>query len=302
MPTDMQIINDASSLQKLTAKFSAAQKTIGFVPTMGALHDGHLSLVKAARAQTEVVIVSIFVNPTQFGKNEDLSRYPRNLERDAEILAPLGVDYLFTPTPDEIYPEGFATYVNVEGLSEMLEGASRPGHFRGVATVLTILFNLVRPHQVFMGQKDAQQTVVVKKMVRDLRLPTEIVIVPTMREADGLAMSSRNQYLNDEQRAAATVLYRALNIAQELFAKGEREAIVLTQAMRAIVAAEPLGVLDYIAVNDALTLAPVTIINDQAVIASLAVRFGTTRLIDNVILDERGFHSRATTGDLGARI
>jgi pantoate--beta-alanine ligase len=284
MPTEMQIINDATALQTLTAKLYAAQKTIGFVPTMGALHDGHLSLVKAARAQTDVVIASIFVNPTQFGKHEDLSRYPRDLARDAEMLAPLGVDYLFTPAPDEIYPKGFATYVNVQGFSETLEGASRPGHFRGVATVLTILFNLVRPQRVFMGQKDAQQCVVVKKMVRDLRLPTEIVIVPTMREADGLAMSSRNQYLNDEQRKAATVLFRALNVAQEMFANGERDAQTITHAMRAIIASEPLGILDYIAVNEALTLAPVTTINDQAVIVSLAVRFGTTRLIDNVIL------------------
>ncbi len=280
----MQIINDATALQTLTATLHAEQKTIGFVPTMGALHDGHLSLVKAARKQTDVVIASIFVNPTQFGKHEDLSRYPRDLERDAELLAPLGVEYLFTPTPDEIYPAGYATYVNVEGLSEMLEGASRPGHFRGVATVLTILFHLVRPHRVFMGQKDAQQCVVVKKMVRDLRIPTEIVIVPTRREADGLAMSSRNQYLSAEQRRAAPVLFRALTQAQKLFASGERDAQAITRAMQQTIAAEPLGVLDYIAVNDAQRLAPVTIIHEQAVIVSLAVRFGTTRLIDNMIL------------------
>lgn len=280
----MRIITNANELQTLTAHLYQAQKTIGFVPTMGALHEGHLSLVKAARQATDIVIASIFVNPTQFGKNEDLSRYPRNLERDAGMLAPLGVDYLFTPTPDEIYPDGFATYINIEGLSEMLEGASRPGHFRGVATVLTILFNLVRPTKVFMGQKDAQQCVVVKKMVRDLRLPTEIVIVPTMREANGLAMSSRNQYLNNEQRQAAPVLFRALTKAQELFASGERDAQKLTRAMRQIIAAEPLGVLDYIAVNDATTLAPLHDLTNQSAVISLAVRFGTTRLIDNVIL------------------
>ncbi len=280
----MRIIADATELQTLTAQLQQERKTIGFVPTMGALHEGHLRLVQAARQSTDIVIASIFVNPTQFGKHEDLSRYPRALDRDAELLAPLGVDYLFTPTPDEIYPDGFATYVNVEGLSETLEGASRPGHFRGVATVLTILFQLVRPTQVFMGQKDAQQCVVVKKLVRDLRLPTEIVVVPTMREADGLAMSSRNQYLNPPERAAALVLFRALTKARELFANGEREAETITRAMQAIIAAEPLAALDYIAVNEAETLAPIETIAEQAVVISLAVRIGKTRLIDNVML------------------
>ena len=280
----MQIIADATTLQTLTATLHAEQKAIGFVPTMGALHEGHLSLVQAARQQTDVVIASIFVNPTQFGKHEDLSRYPRDLERDAAMLESFGVEYLFTPTPDEIYPTGFATYVNVEGLGELLEGASRPGHFRGVATVLTILFNLARPHQVFMGQKDAQQVVVVKKMVRDLRLPTEIVVVPTMREADGLAMSSRNQYLNPEERQAATVLSRSLGKAQELFANGERQALTIKYEMQQMIAAEPLAAVDYIAVNDAQTLAPIGTIGEQAVVISLAVRMGKTRLIDNVIL------------------
>ncbi len=280
----MRIITDANELQTLTDQLQQEKKTIGFVPTMGALHAGHLSLVQAARQQTDVVIASIFVNPAQFGPHEDLSRYPRNLERDAKLLAPLGVEYLFTPTPEAIYPDGFATSVNVEGLSERLEGASRPGHFRGVATVLTILFNLVRPHQVFMGQKDAQQVVVVQKMVRDLRIPTEIVIVPTRREADGLAMSSRNQYLNAQEREAATILFRALTTAQGLFASGERKAHVIKQAMEEVIAAEPLASLDYVALNDANTLAPVETITEQSVLISLAVRLGKTRLIDNVIL------------------
>ncbi len=280
----MQIITASNTLQTLTATLHAEQKTIGFVPTMGALHEGHLNLVRAAREQNDVVIASIFVNPTQFAKNEDLSRYPRNLEHDAALLAALGVAYLFTPTSDEIYLDGFATYVNVEGLSEVLEGASRPGHFRGVATVLTILFNLVRPHQVFMGQKDAQQVVVVQKMVRDLRIPTEIVVVPTRREADGLAMSSRNQYLNAQERAAAPVLFRALNTAQNLFAGGERKTQIIKQAVEQVIAAEPLANLDYVALNDATTLAPVETITAQAVVLSLAVRLGKTRLIDNVIL------------------
>lgn len=280
----MQIITASNTLQTLTATLHAERKTIGFVPTMGALHEGHLDLVRAAREQNDVVIASIFVNPTQFAKNEDLSRYPRNLEHDAALLAALGVAYLFTPTSDEIYLDGFATYVNVEGLSEVLEGASRPGHFRGVATVLTILFNLVRPHQVFMGQKDAQQVVVVQKMVRDLRIPTEIVVVPTRREADGLAMSSRNQYLNAQERAAAPVLFRALNTAQNLFAGGERKTQIIKQAVEQVIAAEPLANLDYVALNDATTLAPVETIPAQAVVLSLAVRLGKTRLIDNVIL------------------
>jgi pantoate--beta-alanine ligase len=280
----MRILADTTELQTLTARLFQERQTIGFVPTMGALHEGHLSLVRAARQQTDVVIASIFVNPTQFGKGEDWSHYPRNLERDAELLAPLGVDYLFTPTPDEIYPAGFTTYITVEGVSEMLEGASRPGHFRGVATVLTILFNLVRPHQVFMGQKDVQQTVVVKQMVRDLRLPTEIVVVPTMREADGLAMSSRNQYLDAAERQAATVLYRALCQAQELHAAGEREAQRIKDAMQQVIAAEPKAVLDYLAINDAQTLAPLTTLTERAAVVSLAVKLGRTRLIDNFIL------------------
>lgn len=280
----MQIITDATELQTLTARVQQEKKTIGFVPTMGALHEGHLRLVEAARQQCEEVIVSIFVNPTQFGKNEDLSRYPRNLERDIAMLEPFGVAYVFAPPPEEIYPAGFTTYVNVEELSEQLEGASRPGHFRGVATVLTILFNLVRPTKVFMGQKDAQQTVIVKKMVRDLRIPTEIVVVPTMREADGLAMSSRNQYLNTTERQAATVLIRALTKAQEQYATGERNAARIKQAMQEVIAAEPLAELDYIAINDAQTLATLENLNHQSVLISLAVRLGKTRLIDNLLL------------------
>ena len=280
----MQIITDACELQALTENLRAEKKAIGFVPTMGALHEGHLSLVRAAREQSNVVIASIFVNPTQFGPNEDLSRYPRDLERDAKLLAMSGVDYLFTPPPQEIYPESFATYVRVEGLSDVLEGAARPGHFRGVATVLTILFNLVRPQQVFMGQKDAQQTMVVKKMVRDLRFDCEIVIVPTMREADGLAMSSRNQYLSPAERTAATVLFRALKQAQTLFSNGERNAEIIRQAMQKIIAAEPEAKLDYLAITDDKTLTTLSDLVGKTSLISLAVKIGKTRLIDNLIL------------------
>jgi pantoate--beta-alanine ligase len=280
----MQTISSSAELQTLTENLRIEKKSIGFVPTMGALHEGHLSLVRAAREQTDVVIVSIFVNPTQFGPREDLSRYPRNLERDAELLKPLGVDYLFVPAPDEIYPADFSTYVTVEGLSEMLEGAARPGHFRGVATVLVILFNLVRPDQVFMGQKDAQQIVVVKKMVRDLCLPTEIIVLPTWREADGLAMSSRNRYLNAEEREAATVLFRALTLAQELYTQGERNAQNILSAMHQIISTEPKAQVDYIAINDAENLHTLTDLVGRPALVSLAVKIGSTRLIDNFLL------------------
>jgi pantoate--beta-alanine ligase len=280
----MQTISSSAELQTLTENLRIEKKSIGFVPTMGALHEGHLSLVRAAREQTDVVIVSIFVNPTQFGPREDLSRYPRNLERDAELLKPLGVDYLFVPAPDEIYPADFSTYVTVEGLSEMLEGAARPGHFRGVATVLVILFNLVRPDQVFMGQKDAQQIVVVKKMVRDLCLPTEIIVLPTWREADGLAMSSRNRYLNAEEREAATVLFRALTLAQELYTQGERNAQNILSAMHQIISTEPKAQVDYIAINDAENLHTLTDLVGRPALVSLAVKIGSTRLIDNLLL------------------
>lgn len=284
MPTEMQIIPDATELQVLTERLRAAGKTIGFVPTMGALHEGHLQLVHEACAQTDVVIASVFVNPTQFAPHEDLSRYPRDLARDAELLRQAGAQYLFAPTPSEIYPDGFATYVTVEGLSARLEGAARPGHFRGVATVLTILFHLVHPHRVFMGQKDAQQTVVVKKLVRDLRFACEIVVVPTVREADGLAMSSRNRYLNATEREAATVLFRALQQAKKLFLAGERNTALIHQAMQEIIAAEPLAALDYLAITDAEMLTPFTQLTDPPALISLAVKIGTTRLIDNLLL------------------
>lgn len=280
----MQIITDSSELQDLTESLRTEKKTIGFVPTMGALHEGHLNLVRAARQQSDIMIASIFVNPTQFGASEDLSRYPRNLERDTALLKPLGVDYLFLPTPAEIYPAGFTTYVTVEGLSEILEGASRPGHFRGVTTVLMVLFNLVRLDKVFMGQKDAQQTIVVKKMVHDLRLPVEIVVLPTTRETDGLAMSSRNQYLNPAQREAAIILFQALGNAQGLFAIGERSAQKILAAMKQVIASELQAQLEYIAINDAQNLAPLDDLEGRTALLSLAVRFGQTRLIDNIIL------------------
>jgi pantoate--beta-alanine ligase len=263
---------------------------VGLVPTMGALHAGHIALVRRARAENGRVAVSIFVNPTQFAANEDLERYPRDLPRDLALLEEAGADAVFTPRPTEIYPPGFNTWVQVEGVTEMLEGARRPGHFRGVATVVCKLFGILEPARVYFGQKDAQQCVVVRRMVRDLNLPPEVVICPTERADDGLALSSRNVYLSAEQRAAAPVLFRALREAERRFAAGERDAGALRAAMQALVAAEPLARVDYVSVADADTLAELEAISGPA-LASLAVYFGVTRLIDNTFLqvaaDER---------------
>lgn len=266
---------------------------------MGALHEGHLSLVREARRMSDAVIVSIFVNPTQFRPGEDFDSYPRDLARDADLLTPIDVDYIFAPSPDEIYPKGFSTWVTVEGLSDKLEGAARPGHFRGVATVLSILFDIIHPKFVFMGQKDAQQTVIAKKLARDLHLPVEIVVLPTVREADGLAISSRNQYLTPDERRAATVLSRALTRAEELFNDGERSAARLIRAMQKEIEREPLARADYIAITDSERLDPLEDLSQRSALLSLAVFIGTMRLIDNVILDDAKFKSKSGKLKLG---
>lgn len=280
----MQILTTTTDLRPVIDGLHAEGRRVGFVPTMGALHDGHLSLVRRARERADAIIVSVFVNPTQFGPGEDFDRYPRDLDRDARLLEAHGADYLFAPPREEIYPRGFKTYVNVEELGAKLEGASRPGHFRGVTTVLSVLFNMVRPRFVVLGQKDAQQAVIVKQMVRDMRMPLEVVIAPIVREADGLAMSSRNAYLSPEERRAAPVLRRALMLAEELFAEGERDGRTLVDTVRAAIAAEPLANLDYVALTDTEELDPLEEVTTQPALLSLAVRFGKTRLIDNVIL------------------
>ncbi|MDX6695158.1 MAG: pantoate--beta-alanine ligase [Blastocatellia bacterium] len=262
-------------------------KTIGLVPTMGALHEGHLSLVREARRMCDVVVVSVFVNPTQFGPGEDFQRYPRDLTKDAARLTDYNVDYIFAPTPEEIYPKNFSTYINVGGLSDELEGKSRPGHFRGVATVVTILLNIVHPDFAFFGQKDAQQTLVVRRLVRDLALETEIVVLPTVREESGLALSSRNAYLKDEERRAASVLYRALKLAKEAYKNGERNAMRLIEIIRATVEAEPLAHLDYIGITDADTMERLDKLDDRTVLIALAVYIGKTRLIDNLVLNKK---------------
>jgi pantoate--beta-alanine ligase len=252
---------------------------------MGALHEGHLTLVKEARQASDVVIVSIFVNPEQFNDKGDLERYPRDLTSDAALLAEYEVDYIFAPENPEIYPEGFATYVYVEGVSEGLEGASRPGHFRGVATVVAILFNTVRPDLAFFGQKDAQQVAVIKRLTTDLGFETEIVVVPTVREESGLALSSRNRILSDEEREKASVIYRSLREAKVAFKQGERNAAKLIEIVQTGIATEPLAIVDYVSVVDSKTLEPVEKVPDTETLIAAAVRFGSVRLIDNVVLN-----------------
>jgi pantoate--beta-alanine ligase len=281
----MEIINRRKRMMSVARKLRREEnRTIGFVPTMGALHEGHLSLIHEARAMCDVVVVSVFVNPAQFGPAEDFDSYPRDLTRDAALLAEYNVDYVFAPTVEEIYPPGFSTYVTIEGLSDQLEGASRPEHFRGVTTVVAILLNVVKPDFAFFGQKDAQQAILVKRMVRDLAFSAEIVVLPIVREESGLALSSRNNYLDDDQRRAAMVLNRALSQAHEAYDEGEHSAARLIEFVRATVEAEPLARIDYVSVNDAETLEKLEKIEDRPALVSLAVFIGNTRLIDNVVL------------------
>jgi len=273
------------TLQALRAERAALPGTLGLVPTMGYLHAGHLSLVGNAKAQCTSVAASIFVNPAQFGPAEDLASYPRNLTRDLALLEAAEVDLVWTPAAGTVYPADFQTWVVVEGVAEPLEGAQRPGHFRGVATVVAKLFNAFQPDRAYFGQKDAQQVAVIRQMVRDLNFPLEVVVCPTMRESDGLAMSSRNAYLTAEQRAAAPVQHRALSAAALAFAAGERDADGLRALMIEIIAAEPLARCHYASCADPLTMqelyGPVT-----RVLLSLAVSIGKTRLIDNLVLEE----------------
>jgi pantoate--beta-alanine ligase len=258
-------------------------KRIGFVPTMGALHEGHLSLVRAAKQQCAVVVVSVFVNPTQFGPHEDFSKYPRDLARDRELLAREGADIVFAPTTDEMYPPGATTFVTVEGLDARNEGRMRPGHYRGVATIVTKLFQIVQPDAAFFGQKDAGQLALVRKLVADLNIPVEIVGCPTVREADGLAMSSRNAYLSAAERKQALVLHRALQAVEAAHRSGERDAAALTRVAQEVFATEPGVKPDYIEVLDPATLLPATRADGETLVA-VAARVGTTRLLDNVVL------------------
>jgi pantoate--beta-alanine ligase len=262
----------------------ARGKRLGLVPTMGALHEGHLSLVRAAKAQCDAVAVSIFVNPTQFGPKEDLSTYPRQLDRDCRLLEGEGVDILFAPPVEEMYPPGGVTWVLVEGLSEKLDGRSRPGHFRGVTTIVAKLFHIIEPATAFFGQKDAAQVAVIRRMVQDLNFAVEIVACPIVREADGLAMSSRNAYLNREERGRALVLQWSLQEARQQFDAGERAAAKLISAAKEVFAGEPQVVLDYFEIVDPDTLDPVERISQKTLVA-VAAYVGMTRLIDNLVLN-----------------
>lgn len=279
------IVADIVPLRRAVAEARQSGRTVGLVPTMGALHAGHLSLIETARAETGYVVVSIFVNPTQFGPSEDLNRYPRPLGRDLELCGEAGVDLVFHPQPAIVYPPNYRTFVEVTGLQDVLCGTSRPGHFRGVATVVLKLFNLVQPDRAYFGQKDAQQVRIIQQMVRDLNLPVEIRVCPIVREADDLALSSRNEYLEAQERRSAPVLYRALTEARRRIEAGERDAATVRKVMTETIASVPGAVLDYAAVVDADSLqALVQIVFGRPVLLALAVRFRGTRLIDNLLI------------------
>ncbi len=283
----MEIINRRQRMFSISRKLRREEKTVGFVPTMGALHAGHLELVKEARQRCDIVVVSIFVNPSQFDVKADLEKYPRDLTADAAMLAEYDVDYIFAPDVEEIYPTGFSTYVDVEGLADKFEGASRPGHFRGVATVVTILFNTVRPDFAFFGQKDAQQVTVVRRLTGDLGFEMEIVVIPTAREESGLAMSSRNERLSPEERKKAAIIIEALREAKTTYKKGERNAADLAEIVKNRIATEPLALVDYVGVVDRDSLQTIERIGDDEALIMTAVYFGDVRLIDNVILNRK---------------
>ena len=279
----MQIVSTIAEVRTAVRALHAEKGSVGFVPTMGALHAGHRSLVQIARARCGAVVASIFVNPTQFGPKEDFSRYPRTFAEDCAALQAEQVDLLFAPAVATMYPADASTVVRVEGLRDRLDGASRPGHFDGVATVVAKLFHIVQPDAAFFGQKDAAQVAVLRRMVRDLNLPVEMILCPTVREADGLAMSSRNRYLSPEERRQALVLWRALQVAEALVKNGEQQSARLLDAMRSAFASEPAARIDYLAVVDADTLLPVNDVRAGALLA-VAAHVGSTRLIDNLIL------------------
>jgi pantoate--beta-alanine ligase len=257
--------------------------TVGFVPTMGYLHNGHLELVKQARRENPVAVVSIFVNPTQFAPNEDFKAYPRDLERDLALLETVNTDIVFIPSDKEMYPQGYCSWVDVEGITQTLEGRSRPTHFRGVTTVCNKLFNIVEPNKAYFGQKDAQQALVIQKMVTELNMNLEIIVVPTVREKDGLAMSSRNTYLTPEERQDAVILYKALCLALNMYNQGERDAGKIKDSMTQLISTVPYGIIDYVNISDIVTLREVDKIEGK-VLVSLAVKMGKPRLIDNIIL------------------
>ncbi|MBS4022553.1 MAG: pantoate--beta-alanine ligase [Dethiobacter sp.] len=280
----MEIIREISGIRKIIKTARENGQSVGFVPTMGFLHEGHLSLLRRARKENDLVVLSIFVNPLQFGVNEDFGEYPRDLERDAALSEENGCDIIFSPMAKEMYPHGYATYVDVQRLTEGLCGASRPGHFRGVTTVVTKLFNIVTPDRAYFGQKDAQQAMVIKRMTEDLNMDLEIIVLRTVRETDGLAMSSRNANLTTAERSSAPVLFQCLKQAEEQISSGERNPSTIIDRITKTIENEPLTKIDYVSIVDSTELKEVTIIKDRVLIA-LAVRFGKTRLIDNIIVE-----------------
>ncbi len=283
----MKVISTVAEMQAACRELRHSGKSLGLVPTMGALHQGHLSLIRAARAHNQAVAASIFVNPLQFGPTEDFSKYPRTFDRDRELLEAEKVDLLFAPSNDDMYPKGASTRIHVAGLSEKLDGQSRPGHFQGVTTVVAKLFEIVRPHRAYFGQKDAAQVAVIRKMVEDLNIDLELVVCPIVREPDGLALSSRNAYLSPEQRKQALALYRSLTRIQTFADRGERSSSALIEAGKLVIADEPTVKLDYFEIVDSNTLDPVSDITHGALVA-VAAWVGTTRLIDNVVLQGPG--------------
>ena len=277
----MKVVETIAEMRQLREQLI---EPVGFVPTMGYFHEGHLSLIRRARVENPSVVVSIFVNPAQFGPQEDFSSYPRDPQRDLAILEKEKTDVVFMPSVAEMYPPDFDSWVEVSKVTERLEGASRPGHFRGVATVVAKLFNIVQPTRAYFGQKDAQQALVIKKMVADLNMDLEIIVLPTVRDSDGLATSTRNAYLNHKERQAATVLYKALTLAQGLWSQGERDAEHIRQQMRALIQKEPLATIDYVSIAEPETLEEMDKVKTPALV-SLAVKIGSTRLIDNIVLE-----------------
>ncbi len=281
----MILVSDPREMQRLADDARRLGNEVAFVPTMGALHEGHCTLIRRARDHGDLVVTSVFVNPTQFGQGEDFTRYPRDLERDRRAAEVAGTDILFAPSEQSMYPPGYATFVDLERVTAVLEGRARPGHFRGVATVVAKLANIVRPHVMLLGQKDAQQVVVIRRLLEDLNTGVRTVIVPTVREEDGLAMSSRNSYLSADERAQAPVLFRALRAVEAAVAAGERSGDALRALMTSTITAAPLAAIDYISVADASTLEELPVLSEgRPVLVSMAVRFGTTRLIDNTSL------------------
>lgn len=283
------VIRDVAQMRGESERLRGLGKRIGIVPTMGFLHEGHLTLIKLAKRHVDIVITTVFVNPAQFGPSEDFTRYPRSIERDTQLAFQAGTDILFTPATESIYPPGYHTFIEVEKITAVLEGKSRPGHFRGVATIVLKLFNITKPHAAVFGQKDAQQVAVIRQMVSDLNLDVELIVSPIVREADGLAMSSRNTYLSETQRAQAPVLYQSLKLAEHLIRIGERNAGIVIHQMKDLIAKNSIAVVDYVSIADATTLEELAQCRGNMLV-SLAARFGTTRLIDNITLELRERH------------